>query len=72
MTFRIHDLRKSQGLTQGQLAEKLDVRISTVSQWENGQRAPSARLLPALAAALGCSIDELFAAPEPAQKESAS
>ncbi len=72
MTFRIHDLRKSQGLTQGQLAEKLDVRISTVSQWENGQRAPSARLLPALAAALGCSIDELFGTPEAAPKESAS
>lgn len=58
--LRIHELRIANRMTQRQLAEKLNVRISTVSQWESGDRTPSARLFPALAAALGCSIDALF------------
>lgn len=62
--MRIHEVRIGNRMSQKELAEKMNVRQSTVSQWESGQRAPAARMLPALAAALGCSIDELFREPE--------
>ena len=51
-------------MTQKQLSEKMQVNQTAVSQWETCRCNPSMRLLPALAAALGCSIDELFAEPE--------
>lgn len=34
-------LRKKRGWTQGQLAEKLNVRQPTVQRWETGMREPS-------------------------------
>ena len=48
-------------MTQKQLSEKMQVNQTAVSQWETCRCNPSMRLLPALAAALGCTIDELFA-----------
>ena len=68
MRLDIHKMRIKRGLTQWQLADKIGVRTSTISQWEGGTRSPSAKLLPALAAALGCSIDELFAEPGTAEE----
>ncbi len=47
-------------MTQKQLSEKMQVNQTAVSQWETCRCNPSMRLLPALAAALGCSIDDLF------------
>ena len=39
----IHNLRKKLGISQGELARKLDCSAMTVSRWENGQLAPTAR-----------------------------
>ncbi len=61
--MQIRELRIRKGLSQKELAEILKVAQPSVYSWESGRCAPSAKLLPALAAALGCSIDELFAAP---------
>lgn len=58
-------------MTQKQLSEKMQVNQTAVSQWETCRCNPSMRLLPALAAALGCSIDELFAEPTERAQESA-
>ena len=59
--FRIKELRQQRGITQAQLAEELGLRSSsTVTMWENGDRKPPSSILPRLADALGCSIDELF------------
>ena len=55
-------------MTQKQLAGKLGVSLSAVGMWELGLRNPPAKKLPALAAALGCSIDELFAEPGTAEE----
>ena len=40
---QIRNLRKKLGLSQGELARKLDCSAMTVSRWENGQLAPTAR-----------------------------
>lgn len=42
------------------LAKKLCVSVPTVSRWESGEDFPAAARLPALADALGCTIDELY------------
>ena len=56
----ISRLRKKQGLSQVQLAEKLNITQGAVSQWEMGLSKPKSEILPELAKALNCTIDELF------------
>ena len=56
--------RKAAGMTQAQLAAALDVERSALSMWEIGINWPSARILPAMADLLLCSIDDLYVAPE--------
>ncbi len=51
----ITKLRKLQGLTQDELAEKLFVTRQTVSGWENGRTQPSLDILGELADVLKCS-----------------
>lgn len=55
--------RKAASCTQTQLAETLGVSQPAITAWETGSAFPRANMLPAIAAALGCSIDELFADP---------
>lgn len=56
--------RKAAGMTQAQLAEQIGVERAALAMWEIGANWPSARILPALADVLLCSIDELYWAPE--------
>lgn len=51
--------RKRCGLTQGQLAAKLNVTPQAVSKWENGS-LPDSEFLPMIAHTLGVSLDVLF------------
>ncbi len=51
--------RKSCGMTQGQLAAKLNVTPQAVSKWENGS-LPDSELLPKISGILGVSIDVMF------------
>lgn len=53
-------LRKKRGLSQVQLAEKLNITQGAVSQWEMGLSKPKSEILPELAKVLNCTIDELF------------
>lgn len=56
----ISELRRSKGLTQQQLAEKLGVSGQSVSKWENDVCAPDVGQFPLLAAFFGVSIDRLY------------
>ena len=56
----IAELRKKQGLTQQQLADKLNLSNKTISKWESGSGSPDISNLPLLAEALGISVDELL------------
>ncbi|MGN0714904.1 MAG: helix-turn-helix domain-containing protein [Anaerovoracaceae bacterium] len=58
---KISMLRKKQGLTQLQLAEKLNVSNKTISRWETGEGYPDISVLSALAQHLHVTVDELLA-----------
>lgn len=57
---RIAALRKAQGWTQEQLAEKTGVSAQAVSKWENGLSCPDISALPLLASLFHVSVDELL------------
>lgn len=52
----LREARKRAGLTQKQLAEKMGVTISFVSQYENGYRTPKPETLEKFSSALGTVI----------------
>lgn len=52
--------RKEQGLTQQQIADRLNVTFQAVSKWENGITYPNTELLVDLAKMLGVSVDDLL------------
>ena len=55
----IWELRKEQGMTQKELADRLHITDRAVSKWERGLCAPDISLLESLAETLGVSILEL-------------
>jgi len=52
--------RKSQGLTQQQVADALHVSFQAVSKWESGMSYPTIELLFALSRLLGTTTDEIL------------
>lgn len=57
---RISQLRKENGITQEEMAEKLGVTPQAVSKWENDISYPDILLLPKIAEMLGVTVDELL------------
>lgn len=53
-------LRKSSGMTQRQLADKLNVSDKAVSRWERDESAPDLTLIPVIAEIFGITSDELL------------
>ncbi len=56
----IQRLRKSAGMTQKELAEKLNISFQAVSKWENGDALPDTGLLLELCDALNTTVDKLL------------
>lgn len=54
------DLRKSKGMTQVQLAEKMGVTDKAVSKWERDLSFPDINTIPKLAEFFNVSVDELI------------
>lgn len=62
--------RKLNGMTQKDLAEKLNVSDKAISRWERDENAPDIHLLPVIADIFGVTCDELLRGGEVAtQKE---
>ena len=75
-------LRRANGMTQKELADRLNVSDKTVSRWERDEGAPDLSLIPVIAEVFGVTCDELLrgqrrspaertdgeAAPEPTEK----
>lgn len=53
-------LRKASGMTQKQLAEKLNVSDKAVSRWERDECAPDLSLIPVLAEIFDVTCDEIL------------
>lgn len=56
----IADCRKEKGLTQLQLAEKLNITNRAVSKWETGKSCPDASNMLELCNILGITVNELL------------
>ena len=56
----ISERRKEKGLTQMQLAEKLNITDRAVSKWETGKAMPDSSIMLSLCDILGISVNELL------------
>ena len=59
MGARIAQLRKDSSITQVQLAQVMEVSPQTVTSWKVGRRGVPVSAVPALARALGCTVETL-------------
>ncbi len=58
----IKNLRKSKGMTQEELAARVNVVRQTVSKWEKGLSVPDAEMLQRIAEVLDTSVSQLLEA----------
>lgn len=65
----LRELRKQHGMSQEELAEKLEVSRQSVSKWENGSASPELDKLMQLCELFHCTLDDLL---KGEMKESAS
>ena len=56
----IRRIRESRGLSQSELAEKVELQKQNISSFERGVKIPSLEKLVAIADALRCSTDVLL------------
>lgn len=57
---QITKYRRSKGLTQKALADRLGVTVQAVSKWETYKCCPDIQLLPELAKIFEITVDELL------------
>ena len=56
----ISEKRKEKGITQSELAEKLNITDRAISKWENGVCMPDVGTIPELCEILNITINDLF------------
>ena len=56
---KLYNLRKQKGLSQEELANRLNVSRQTISKWEVGDATPDMEKLIAISDMFGISLDEL-------------
>lgn len=67
---KIHQIRKMSGMTQEELAEKMDVSRQTISKWENGVSSPDLENAVILCELFQISLDDFMKGEKsPADKE---
>lgn len=57
----LKELRKARGLSQAQLADRINVDCSSICKWETGASRPLRKYRLALCQALACTEEELMA-----------
>ena len=62
---RIYELRTQKGMSQGDLAEALDVSRQSISKWETGSSVPELDKLIKLSQLFGVTLDELILEKKP-------
>lgn len=66
---KLYNLRKQKGLSQEELASRLNVSRQTVSKWEVGESTPDMEKLAAISELFEVSLDELVLDKKPKQQE---
>lgn len=56
----LQNLRKAKGMSQEELAEKLDVSRQAVSKWETGETSPETEKIIMICDLFDCSMDDLI------------
>ncbi len=69
---KLFELRKQRGISQEQLAYKLNVSRQTISKWELGESTPDMEKLTILSDYFDISLDELVMGKEKLYKESST
>ncbi len=59
-SVRIRALREARGMSQRELAKRLNLSPGGVAKWELGLSVPTVENLLALADLFGCSLDAIF------------
>lgn len=60
VALQIQSLRKSKGITQAELGERLHISSQAVSKWERAETLPDVTILPDLASILETTIDNIL------------
>ena len=58
--MKLKEMRINLGMTQEELAAKLDVGQSSVALWETGKNFPTVKKLIQIAEIFGCTLDDLI------------
>ena len=58
--MKVREYREKAGMTQAQLAKKMNIDQSAVSLWENGKTSPLRKYRKKLAKVLGVTLEELL------------
>ena len=66
---KLYELRKQKGLSQEELAGRLNVSRQTVSKWEVGESVPDMEKLVAISELFDISLDELVLNKAPKKEE---
>ena len=64
LSERLKEYRKTAGLSQKELAERLGKAQTVISSWEIGTGEPNASQLPAVAKALGVTLSDICGSPD--------
>ena len=62
---RIRNKRKESGMTQLELANKLNITDKAISKWEQNEGNPDISILPKIAEIFNVSLDYLLTGKEP-------
>ena len=58
--MKFKEKREKAGLTLIEAGELIGVSDAAICQWEKGKTMPKSTLLPKIAKAYGCNIDDLY------------
>lgn len=61
---RLRQLRKGHGWSQSDLARRISAHVTSVSDWERGDNAPSGRHVASLSRELGVPVEQFYEADE--------
>ena len=60
MIAKLRELRKARGMTQAALAKAANVHRITIAKYESGKVDPTLESAERIAAALGCTVNDLI------------